>query len=209
MPAPRCSASTTAAPTARSSASPITAGAAARTSRASACGASSPSAPCSPPARSSGRSCSAATTGRASCWPAPCAPTQPLRRRAGAARRGLHQQRRRLRARRPISAAPASQVAAVVDPRAASRRQHRARGQGRRCAPDRRRRGHARHGGRCACARSTSRTARRRDDARSTAISSASPAAGTRPCTSPPISAAGPLERGHRGLRARQRCRRA
>ncbi len=42
---------------------------------ASGSGASWRSAMCWPQARSSDRSCSATTTGRASCWPAPCGPT--------------------------------------------------------------------------------------------------------------------------------------
>ena len=70
---PRCSASMTAAPMPRSSASTTTCRCRPSTSRASGCGASWRSAPCLPPAPSSGRSCSATTTGPASCLPAPCA----------------------------------------------------------------------------------------------------------------------------------------
>ena len=72
-------------------------------------------------------------------------------------------------------------VAAVVDPRARRSRQHRGRRQGRGCAADRRRRGHAGAWARSTCARSTCgpRPARRSG---SIAISCASRAAGARPC---------------------------
>ena len=67
------SASTTAAPMARSSASPITCRVPPEHSRASAPGTSRQSAPCSPPAPSSAASSSPATIGPASCWRRRCA----------------------------------------------------------------------------------------------------------------------------------------
>ena len=72
--APPCSASMTAAPTGRCSASATTCRCRPSTSRGSGSGASSPGAAWSAPARSSGRSCFPATTGRASCWLRRCAP---------------------------------------------------------------------------------------------------------------------------------------
>ena len=99
-------------------------------------------------------------------------------------------------------------VAAVVDPRRERARQHRGRGQVGRRAPHRRRRRHARHADRCACARSMSgpQPARR---CASPAISFASPAAGVRRASDLASRRPPRLERGHRGLRARRRCRRA
>ena len=89
--------------------------------RASACGGSARSRSCSRPARTSARWCSPTTTGPASCWPPPRAPTQPLRRAAGQARRRLHQQRLRLRAALDLARAGVA-VAAIVDLRTPARR---------------------------------------------------------------------------------------
>ena len=102
------SASTTTAPMPRWSASTITWQRRRSTSRASGSGASTPGVASLPPARSSGRWCSATTTVRASCWPAPCGPISTATRSRQGGARSCSAPTTRRRARSPTWPAPAS-----------------------------------------------------------------------------------------------------
>ena len=192
----------TAAPTARSSASTTMCRCRRRISRASGCGGSWRSAPCSPPARSSGRSCSATTTGPASCWPAPCA--------AYVNRFGVAPGRRAVvfadnddgwRTAADLADAGV-EVAALVDAGAAARRP---RASGRACAARAICDGAAiqRVRGRPGRQGVDDQRCERQDRAHRLRSASPCPAAGTRPSISPPISAASRCGTRRSGLRAR------
>ncbi len=164
-----------------SSASPITAGRRRRISRASGSGASSPSAPCWRPARSSGRWCSAATTGPASCWPARCAATSTASRVApGRVAVVFTTNDDGWRTACDLAAAGV-EVAAIVDPRAERRSRRATRAAQAGARRDRRRRGRRRARRPRRCSGVEMRDAAGRTIA-SPAICSPCPAAGIRPC---------------------------